>query len=87
MSMGSLQGIVEDSEPASGMASGLPSPDLVAERKRLRQCADALVVRSLELKGMQATLRHQQQELANAEKQHDLNMRISYARVERWARA
>ena len=57
MSMGSLQGIVEDSAPASGMASGERSPDLVAERKRLRQCADALVVRLLELKGMQATLR------------------------------
>ena len=68
MSMGSLQGIVEDSASAPGMASGEPSPDLVAERKRLRQCADGLVVRSLQLKELQDTLRYQQQELENAEK-------------------
>ena len=68
MSMGSLQGIVEDSAPAPGMASGERSPDLVAERKRLRQCADTLTVRSLQLKGLHTTLKDQQQELENAEK-------------------
>ena len=56
MSMGSLQGIVEDSASAPGMASGEPS-----------QCADGLV-RSLQLQGLQDTLRYEQLELENAEK-------------------